>query len=302
VRREGLAGIADVFEAFLSQARGEPMAHGTFDVKFAPDALGLTDIRLTTIEQYILCATQGSAAALGSVGGDPVLAIRQVGLGRSAALALPLPPSGNASLHNDEQLARLLAAMVNWARRPGDDGRFQLQTIPQPGGVLVRLEAADSAGPMNALDLSAQIRQGGTSQLVARPLLQVAPGVYECSLPAPAPGAWLTVASGPKTLCSAAMEQTCAAEFALVGADWDNLRKLAEITGGRIVRGADLERLTLTMHNSGLTRAWPYLLGAALALMLLDWCASRLIRRSEGPKVRRSVGPKVRRSNMIGRR
>ena len=280
VRREGLAGIADVFEAFLSQARGEPIARGKFDVQFAPDALGLTDIRLPAVDQYILCAPQGSDAALGSVGGDPVLAIRQVSLGRSAALALPLPPSGNASLHNDERLLRLLGAMVNWARRPGDDGRFQLQTSPRPGGVLVRLEAADSDGPMNALDLSAQIRQGGTSQLVERPLLQTAPGVYECSLPSPAPGAWLTVAGGPKTLCSAAMEQTCAAEFAHIGADWDNLRKLAELTGGRIVRAADLEHLALTMRNSGLTPGWPYLLGAALSLMLLDWCASRLIRRS----------------------
>lgn len=279
VRKEGLAGLADVFRQFLQQARGDAIVKGKFDVTFAPDVLGLARPALGPIDQYLMCAAQESAAVLATVGSDPVLAIRQVGLGRSAGLAIPLEGAANSPAVASPQFQDLLRAMLAWSARPADDPRFDLQTRVQADRILVRVEADDAGTPINNLELRARLRQGDSPQVQQATLVQTGPGVYEASLPAPTLAGWLAVDRQQQVVCQQAVEAGTQ-EFAAIGANWDNLRKLAQITGGKIVRASELEDLTAGLHKDSLTPVWPILLGLALLLMLADWCGARVLRRT----------------------
>lgn len=280
VEKEGMAALAEVFRQFLQQARGEPIAQGRFEVKFLPDVLGLTAFALPPGEKYLLCGKQDNTSVLGAVGADPVTAIRQVGLGRSAGLALPLSADANPALRDSAELRTLLGKMVDWAQSPRDDPRFDLRIERRPDKIIARVEAFDAKGPMNLLDLTARLSLTGPGEAPTAKLLQTAPGLYECEWPAPDEPAWLAVYDGPRAICRRAIETAYSREFADIGANADNLRKLAGITGGRIVRPAELPGLTEKLHRAGLSPLWPYLLGASLLLMLMDWCGTRILRRS----------------------
>lgn len=279
VQKEGLAGLAEVFRQFLQQARGDAIARGKFDVTFAPDVLGLARPALGVVDQYILSAGQDASAVLATIGGDPVLAIRQVGLGRSASLALPLDSGANQGIRA-AGLRDLLEATITWSARPADDPRFSCQTSERAGRLTIRVQAAEAGTPMNDLELRARMQAGESSPVAQVRLVQTGPGVYETSLPAPTEPGFLAIQRGQQIVCEQPVLAGGSQEYSAIGANWDNLRKLAQITGGRIVRPAELEDLTGQLRRETLTPVWPYLLGLAMLLMLADWCGSRVLRRA----------------------
>ena len=279
VEKEGLAGLAEVFRQFLQQARGEPVASGRFDIKFLPDVPGLGTLALPAIDKYLLCGAQENASVLGVVGTDPVLAIRQVGLGRSASLALPLSADANGPLPASPEFRALTEKLLDWAQSAQDDPRFDLRITRRADQLVARIEANDAKVPMNLLGLTARVHLSGSADAVPVAMPQVAPGAYECELPAPSETAWLAVYDGPRRVARQAIESSYSREFADIGVHRDNLRKLAEITGGRVVRPAELQDLAGQMRRETLCPLWPYLLAGALLLMLIDWCGNRVLRR-----------------------
>ena len=82
-----------------------------------------------------------------------------------------------------------------------------------------------------------------------------------------------------RTVWSGATGRTYPPEFAATGAHRDNLRRLAELTGGRIVARGALRELTGELSSEGFAPVWIYLLTAALGVMLMEWALMRIRRR-----------------------
>jgi hypothetical protein len=69
-------------------------------------------------------------------------------------------------------------------------------------------------------------------------------------------------------------------EFAAIGANWPNLRRLEQLAGGSLVRPADLEAFAARADQAAWVPLWPWLLAVALAVMLGDWMLGRTATRS----------------------
>lgn len=287
IERRGLADLAAVFDQFLRQSRKSPLREGRFMVRLHEGSL-TSGLAPTAAGAYLLSAPQQDARVMASIastqaGQDPILAIRQVALGRSVSLALPaeLPAVGD-SLRTDT-MKQLISRAVSWARRPGDAPGFSGTVAPLGAGRLkVSIEAADAQGrPVNLLSLRLlESRDAGRGAMRAHALPQVAPGRYEAVIPAgEGPLALAAKGEGDQTLWQSAYVAPYSREFEAIGANMSNMQELADITGGRIIRMEDLAGLMTETRKEGLTALWPMLAAAALAMMLLDWAAGRILRR-----------------------
>jgi hypothetical protein len=285
VRSDSLTGLAEVFAGLLRGARGEPIRRGRFQVKLPPSVLGLAGLALPELDAYILCAEQEGAIALGSAETDPVLAQRQVALGRSVGLAVPLSSGANRALADSPSLGALLAAATRWVMRDEADPRFAGGVERIGDRLHVRIDARDDAGPMCGLSPLLQTTRLGTvgqGSPVERTMAQTSPGRYEADLPAADEPVSVVVrqsdANGPVAWRHVA-GATCPAEFAAIGADWENLRRLADQTGGRIVSASRLPAMGRQWARGRYTAVWPHLLAAAAGLVLLEWALGRVLRR-----------------------
>jgi hypothetical protein len=54
---------------------------------------------------------------------------------------------------------------------------------------------------------------------------------------------------------------------------------LAQGTGGRIVRAAEVNAALTQSYRRQLTELWPWVLAAALAVMLGEWALTKVTRR-----------------------
>jgi len=281
VRRESLTGLAEVFARFLRLSRGDAIRRGGFRPDEGGSALGLPAAAMPGLDAYILCAGASDAEVSLRAQGDPLLARRRAGLGRSVSFAVPLG-GDNAALRSSAWFKSLLAAAVQWAIRPGDDPRFAGQISRTGTKLRILLTAQDASGPMNLLELSARAEfpAQGRHKVREVPLAQTAPGRYEADLDVGAgPLSLLVRLADGGVVWREALAQTCPSEFAAIGANWENLQRLADLTGGRIVRGERLQDLTRQWRQGRYRDAWPFLLAAAVAVMLLEWCLTRVWRK-----------------------
>ena len=290
VRREHLAGLAGVFARLLRDRRGDAVRHGQFRAATPQETFGRAAGELPQTARYLLCAPQPNAKVLARVAdGDPLLARRRVGLGRSVALALPAGRDENPAWHASGELVRLTIGAARWARRPEADPRFAGRVRRRAAGpgprehLAVRVDAADANGPMNRLELIAEVHvaTAGEGGLTTTPLRQTAPGRYEASVPVLRGGAALAVRlASERVVFRAAVPRGAPAELATVGTDWETLRELAERTGGRITPSADLAELATELASRARMDLWPVLLGIAAAVMLIEWAAARVVHRA----------------------
>jgi len=280
VYRKTLKGLARVFAQQVRKARGEAVRQGRFTPKFRPGVFGLSEATLSTIDTYLLCGLAPGAERLGAIGSDPILARRRVGLGRSAALAVPVSSRDNAALRNSPALAALVSAAARWSARPAGDPRFSGAARRRGNLLRVEVDARDARGPMNRLALTARLSSDAAADVASARLVQDAPGHYRAEIHAPRGPAVLIVrdeASG-RAVWQLPIPRTAGQEFAAIGADRSALRRLAEATGGTIVAPDSLPALTAELAEQRYTDLWAWLVGIALALMLVDWCVTRVRR------------------------
>ncbi len=300
--QENLAGLAKVFAGLLRRTRGDAMRRGQFPAAIVRPLLGLAAGPLPEVHAYLLAAPQGGAEVVAQVAGehDPLLAMRQVGLGRSVTLVMPAGAGRNPAWEQSGELARVIGRAVRWSLRPALDGRFDGQARRQDGRIRVIIEAHDANGPINGLDPAGRIvpvaaapGEAGTSF----PLVQTAPGRYEGATDDPGTLAGVEVMAGGSTERSPQAGWTgsqqggrvvwqdvlsagAPAELALVGPDAVSLSRLAELTGGRIVNGQDLGAFGQRLAAARRKDLWPALLAIAVALMLAEWAVTRVRRRT----------------------
>ncbi len=284
VRRDHLGGLAKVFAGFVREARGEPVRRGDFRAAAGP-IFSRPAGPLPDVQAYLPCAPQPNAETLARVGeqGDPLLAIRRVGLGRSAALALPLAPGDNPAWRSGGKLLAVLAELVRGCRRPTGDPRFAGHARRQDTRLHVVIEAADGSRPMNGLQLTGRISspRPGAQADHGFTMRQTAPGRYEARVPASAGPVGLAVSrDGAQVVWQAAVARAAPRELADVGADWRRIRLLADLTGGRVAADGDLAELGERLAPGRRTAFWPILLAAAVALALTEWAVARIWHRS----------------------
>ena len=279
VRREGLAGLAKVFAGLLRKTRGSAVRAGRFQVRAGRAAFGRPPGDLPEVTAYLLCAAQPGAEVLASVGpeSDPLLAVRRVGLGRAAGLALLAADGHNPAWQGSGEWARLLPAAVRWALRPAGDPRFAGTVRADGESVRVELNAADANAPVNLLELTGRLVSPGDGDAVRSfAFTQIAPGRYEARLRDVRRPAGLTVTTADgREVWQDIVARGAPRELTAVGPDWANLRLLAELTGGQIASGRGVGARAERLFEQGHTPLWPGLLAVAGLLMLAEWAGAR---------------------------
>ena len=279
VRTQTMQGLAEVFAQFLRQGRGDAIHHGRFALQWVGPTFGLQLSPPTVTEYFLSAAQEGSMLALAE--GDPVIATRQAALGRTVAFAVPLTPTANAPLRTWPRWPQLLQSAVAWAARPTASGDFSA-TVTRHGNELhVDLVGQSPTGPVNIPEpmLSLMIIQGAQAIVHRFAISQTGPGRYETTIPAPS-GASAIRIDDPNghVLWRGLLPTVAGDEFQRVGANWDNLHKLAELTGGRITTPEELPSILRQERQSYLTPLWWVPAILALILMLTEWSLTRVRR------------------------
>ncbi|MHC4717726.1 MAG: hypothetical protein ACYS5V_12210, partial [Planctomycetota bacterium] len=231
---------------------------------------------LPDVDAYLLAGKRPQAELLArTTGGEPILARRQAGLGRSVCLALPLD-GHNAAWREDRRAADLISAAARWASRSVNDPRLDARIRRTGRGMDVTVIAREGGVGVNGLKLYAHLSTAGAPAVAA--LDQVAPGRYAGSIgaAAEAPAAVAIRDERGDTLWQGGVDLAGAREFRAIGADRRGLRRLADLTGGRIVSADRLSEVVADARTRRLTALWPALLATALVIMLAEWCAARI--------------------------
>ena len=217
---------------------------------------------------------------------DPVYAVWQYGLGRAAAFTSDAKP-------------RWAAGWMNW---PGF-GQFWTQAFRDAlrrefaGGLAPRMEIAagrghilvEAATPEGASRNNLRLR----TRVIAPDLSateialdQTAAGQYEGFFPAEARGAYLVSISeddGEEGAVAGAVN-SYSPEFNIASQDADSLKRVSEMTGGRVIRDGDAASGDLFTRRSTRTiphEIWETLMLAALILLPFDVGVRRVVMTRE---------------------
>ncbi len=282
VRRDSMQGLAEIFAGFVRRSRGEEIRRG----RFAPAVQRPTDTpgvdHLPSVDAYSPCAALPGANVLATVEGDPLIASRSVGLGRSVSWALPVTGADNVAWSQSADTLGLLAGAAAWVRRATDAAGFAGEIIWRDGQPVVVIEVAGDAP--ESLSLAARVAEAdappaGTAEPL--PLHRVAPRRYEAPLPRTSGAAAVVVADNAgRRVWRGEIGGIAPPEFRDIGPDYRNLRRLAELTGGRIIAAGDVAGFVQQQQARAAVPLWPWLLMLALAAMLVEWSLTRVWRRA----------------------
>lgn len=172
----------------------------------------------------------------------------------------------------------LVPAAAEWAARGANDPRLNVRLLRDGGELRIEVIARQAGRAVNELSLTASVAAGDDLHTAA--LEQTAPGRYEGSAECrrDVPAAVTIRGEDGSALWNGSAPVHCPPEFQAFGADPESLRRLARLTGGRIVSPGELAGRLREVRRRGLSPLWPYLLAAALALMLAEWSLTRITR------------------------
>lgn len=207
---------------------------------------------------------------------DPLLVAWQYGLGRAVAWTPSVQAPWANAWPSWPEYGRFWAQVVRYTLPDPENGPIQVRFEPQPSGVRLIVEARDMTGqPLDLATIAAQLRlpNNTTSELLVR---QVAPGRYAQDLLLPSDGSYtvsVTVAQGKlRQQLEASYVQPPPAEYAAPPSGLSGqplLEAIATITGGNIRTSAKVAAGTAGTESHALI-LWPWLLGAALVLWLIE--------------------------------
>lgn len=278
-------------------ARSDPSVEGGFQADLATPHPLLRDFAPASLPQlggYVATTPDEQAdVVLRSPEDDPVLVAWQYGLGRAVAWtpSVAAPWADNWPGWND--FSRFWAQLVRYTLPEADSGPIQVQTVPQPDGVRLVVDAFESSGaPLDLANTTAQITlpDGAERRITLR---QVAPGRYAEDLRLPGAGAYgigVTVErQGTAYQVDTGYVEPTSREYLPPAAGAPDealqgrplLEAIAATTGGRVLDPATVLAPVAPTPPQGnaphdpLRYAWMWLLGAALALWLLEIAVRR---------------------------
>ena len=259
-----LAGSSAIVEGLAAV----PPLHGYVATSIKPAA------------QMILASTQD----------DPILAQWQFGLGRSVAWTSDATGRWAADWMRWEGAARFWGQAVRWTMVERDRSGFETRIAERGERIDVTVDVDESALGWSAdLVLTARLLSAlSAGDAISLSLRQVAPGQYRGDAPAIEQGVYLVqIAARSLNAETPALVQTTgfvlsySSEYRVQGTDETELRRLAEIGGGRVLDpGVDGGAARVFAHDLGVVRhrrpAWPWLAAVAICLLPLDVGVRRL--------------------------
>ena len=234
---------------------------------------------------YVATSVKPAALmVLASEQDDPILAQWQFGLGRAVAWTSDAKGQWAADWMRWEGAARFWGQAMRWTMVERDRSGFETRVVASGEQIALTVDV-DPRVMENSTELDLTARFVDTlaaREAISMPLRQVAPGQYRGQAPAVAPGAYLVQISDlPPEAGTPALVQTTgfvlgySPEYRAQGTDEAELRRLAEIGGGRVLdSGGEGVAASVFAHDLGPVRhrrpAWPWLVAAALCLLPFD--------------------------------
>ena len=144
---------------------------------------------------------------------------------------------------------------------------------------------------MNLLVFTAEVVDPAAVDEARRaPLSQTRPGFYEADMQGPGQDDSLSILVREEgtgnVVWRSRVDRSYPREFARLGANWPNLRKVAELSGGSILSSGQLPARLTGRERSGFVDLWPFLVAISLGAMLMDWSMGRV---GQGMRQRRAA-------------
>lgn len=227
---------------------------------------------------------------------QPVLAVWQYGLGRSAVLTTDGGQRWASDWNGWSGGAKLLSQLVRWLMRPaGDTGQFSLATIVGDDGVEVVINALDAEDRfLNFLEPAGSVL-GPDLQPIVLNLNQTSPGRYAGTFPTAQAGNYFiqVIPDASSAPLTTAVTVSASKEYRARQANTPLMDRVAnsqtdKSSGGEVVRLSDAigdEPIGLNPYRSGLAAigsirdAWPMLVLLACCLFFVDVMVRRIAPR-----------------------
>ncbi len=236
---------------------------------------------------YVVAADREglSQVVMRAKGKDPLLAMWQYGLGKSVAFTSEANPRWAAAWIGWPGFKAFWEQQVRWAMRPAGSPNVKVMTESKGDQTTISVQMYDSKGqPQNFANIIGHVVQpDGTVKEITLP--QAGPGRYEITVPTAASGSYLASfiwgAPGEKEgevlkgSMQAAINRPFADEYRTLEDNEPLLKQVAQMTGGRVLKGDDpaVEKLWL---RDGLTMpvalrpVWLWAALIAMGLFLID--------------------------------
>jgi len=236
---------------------------------------------------YVVAADREglSQVVMRAKGKDPLLAMWQYGLGRSVAFTSEANPRWASAWVAWPQFRSFWEQQVRWAMRPAGSPNVKVTTETRGDRTTIGVQAYGSKGqPLNFANFIGRLIQpDGTVKEITLP--QAGPGRYEITVPTAASGSYLAsfIYGAPgenegevlKGSVQAAINRPFADEYRTLQDNEPLLTQVAQMTGGRVLKGDDpvTEKLWL---RDGLTMpvalrpVWLWAAILSMSLFLID--------------------------------
>lgn len=232
---------------------------------------------------YVATSAKPSAeVALVTHRGDPLLALRSFGLGRTGALTTDLGQRWAGAWLTSAEGRTLLSQLTRWLAGKSESSLLEASLQRRGGRVIVSVEARDERGGfLNFADLTAGV-VAPDQQRQDVVLRQVAPGRYEGEVADRGPGAWfagVVQASDGRVVRGATASRVFpySDEYRVLQAPADALGRLALASGARVVTDPALLFERSGPPAQALRPAWRELVLLAAVLLLLDVALRRVM-------------------------
>lgn len=235
---------------------------------------------------YGYIVTYGKPAAeilLETPRGDPLLAVRRYGLGRTAAFTSDLSARWAKEWLSWPRFGQFAAQLVRWLQRKSAIEAFDTAVEVRDGQGIVRVDVYDDLERfINHLELEGKVLPPDQQTLFIA-FKQIAPGRYQGYFPVPGQGGsdyLLTLVGkhgeatvGPKTV---GIALPYSPEYLGLDVNYTLLQRLTRLTGGRMLRlNAPEEATELLFASSGqdltaLKEFWPWFVILALFIFVVE--------------------------------
>lgn len=229
---------------------------------------------------------------------DPLLAVQRYGLGRTAAFTSDLSARWGKDWLRWPYFGKFFAQLVRWVQRRGTAESFDVRVDVREGQSIVRADVYDAENNfLNRLDLQGKLLAPNHTTLPVS-FDQIAPGRYQGRFAVQGNGEYLLslvgkkdgVTVGPKTV---GIGVPYSPEYLGLDIDYGLLNRLAERTGGRLLRPEAPEEAASTLFTTTgqnlatLKDYWPWFVIAALCLFVAEIAVRQVLMAVARPPRRR---------------
>jgi hypothetical protein len=268
----------------------EETFHPTVDNTSSEILKGVEWQRAPALHGYVATTSKPLAdILLVSPNDDPILAVWQSGLGRTAAFTSDAKGRWGQDWVSWGDFGQFFGQLVRWTLRPRvDDIVSQLSFDDQQGGLSIDV-TDESGGYINFLDGQAGVVKPDNSRVVV-PLRQSGPGRYEASFPAEAPGVYLvgiSLKDSDNRLFESRLSVGTVPNVVEQGVAVNRpmLLRLAEFSGGRMLSSPE-EVFSIRGRSATHLQLRPWLVLAGLLAMIADLVLRRVFAQQPRQRTR----------------